>query len=55
MDIVDTKSEAFAQAAREFGIRSIPYVRLYGKDGKDLGSVGRRISDIEAALKKALE
>ena len=55
MDIVSWKSEAFAQAAEEFGIRGIPYVRLYGKDGTDLGAAGRRIPEIEAALKKALE
>ena len=55
VDIVSWKSEAFAQANKEFGIRAIPYVRLYGKDGKDLGSPGGSIAAIEASVKKALQ
>ena len=55
VDIVSGKSEAAAQASKEFGLSTIPYVRMYSKDGKDLGPAGQDISTIEASLKKALQ
>ena len=55
VDIVGWESAAFKQASKKFGFRGIPYIRLYGKDGKDLGSPGRAIAGIESAVKKALQ
>ena len=52
VDIVKWESAAFRQAGREWGINSIPYVRVYGKDG-GLVYKGSSFDQIRAAVAKA--
>ena len=56
VDIVDWESAAGRQAGKEFGMRGIPYVRVYGKSGALLGEVsGANATAIEAAIQKELK
>lgn len=51
IDIVTWKSEAAVQATREFKLKGIPYVRIYGPDGTFLGAVpGNSLAKIMALL-----
>ncbi len=54
VDIVSWKSEAWTQASKEFGIRGIPYVRVYGKDGALVYEMkGGGLDEIRAAIGRA--
>lgn len=47
IDISDWDSSAARQATREFAMPALPYVRIYGPDGKFLGAVaGNDINEI---------
>lgn len=51
VDIVDWKSDAAKQATKKFRIRGLPYVRVYGPDGKFLGEVvGNKIEQVETLI-----
>ncbi len=51
IDVVSWESEAARQATREFKLPGLPYVRVYGPDGRVLGVVsGNDISKIRALL-----
>ena len=51
VDIVDWESEAAKQATREFRLSGLPYVRVYGPDGRALGSVvGNHVEQVEALI-----
>ena len=53
VNIVDWNSRAAVQAAKEFGLKGIPYVRVYGPEGQLLGAVsGADIEAIEEAVRK---
>ncbi len=53
VNIASWESEAAAQAAREFGLKAIPHVRVYGVKGDLLGAVtGADIKAIEEAILK---
>ena len=54
VDIVGWQSEAFVQAGKEFGIRAIPHVRVYGKHGEFLGPPGPDLHLIEEAVRRGL-
>ncbi len=56
VDISDWESKAAKQAAKEFGLPGLPYVRIYGPKGKLLGAVhGNHIKKVEAIIKRSLE
>ena len=51
VDLVSWETDAAKQVTREFGIRGIPYVRVYGPDGRFLGAVnGNHIGKVRALL-----
>jgi len=51
VDLVSWETNAAKQVTREFGIRGIPYVRVYGPDGRFLGAVnGNDIGKVRALL-----
>ncbi|MEM7165132.1 MAG: thioredoxin family protein [Planctomycetota bacterium] len=53
IDILDWKSAAALQAAKEFGVEAVPYVRVHGPDGKFVGHVnGFDVDSLETLLKK---
>ena len=54
VDLVSWETDAAKQVTREFGIRGIPYVRVYGPDGRFLGAVnGNDIGKVRALLGSA--
>jgi len=56
IDIVTWQSEAARQATREFKLKGIPYVRVYGPRGQFLGAVpGNDIEKIRALLPRAAD
>lgn len=51
IDIVTWQSDAARQATREFKLKGIPYVRVYGPRGRFLGAVpGNDVDKIRALL-----
>ena len=53
VDISNWESEVAKQAAREFGLPGLPYVRIYGPKGKLLGAVhGNQIEKVEKIVKE---
>ena len=61
INIVSWKSDAFKQAKDEFGVKAIPYLRIYGTDGEFLGEEtfkGKQIEDltyVEELIQKTLK
>lgn len=54
VDLVRWETAAAKQVTQEFGIRGIPYVRVYGPDGRFLGAVnGNDIEKVRALLDRA--
>lgn len=54
IDLVKWDSPVAAQATEELQLPGLPYVRIYGPDGKFLGAVvGNHIDKIEAVIEKA--
>lgn len=54
VDLVSWETDAAKQVTREFGIRGIPYVRVYGPDRRFLGAVnGNDIGKVRALLVRA--
>jgi len=54
VDLVSWETDAAKQVTREFGIRGIPYVRVYGPKGRFLGAVnGNDIGKVRALLVSA--
>ena len=54
VDIVSWYSDMAKRASKDFQLRGIPYVQVFGPDGKLLGfSMGLTIEPIEALLKGA--
>lgn len=55
VDISNWESAAAKQASRDFRMPGIPYVRVYGPDGKLLGDVhGNHIEKIEELVRRGL-
>ena len=53
VDLVDSQSEAATQARTEFELQGIPYLRVYGAQGRFLGEVkGGDIQAVEALVRK---
>ena len=53
IDIGNWESDVAKQATKEFGIPGLPYVRLYGPDGRFLGEVqGNKIEQVEAIIRE---
>ena len=53
VDIVNWESAATQQADREFGIKTIPHVRIFGKKGDLIADVtGVDVAAIEDAIRK---
>lgn len=51
VDLTDRNSAAAAQAAQEFNLTGIPYVRIYGPSGAFLGEVtGPNIDQVQAII-----
>jgi copper chaperone CopZ len=49
------ESESARQATREFGLAGLPYVRVYGPDGKLLGAVaGNQSDELQKLIRKGL-
>lgn len=56
IDLVKWDSPVAAQATEELELPGLPYVRIYGPDGKFLGAVvGNHIDQIEAVIEKAAQ
>ena len=55
INIIDWESDAFKQAEKEFGLNSIPYLRIYGKDGKFIGEEQMDLDNLEGIIKGALK
>ena len=54
IDLQSWESAAAKQATREFELGGLPYVRVYGPDGKFVGAVtGNHIDKIEQLIEKA--
>lgn len=53
VDISNWKSKAAIQATRDFKLSGLPYVRVYGPDGKFLGAVqGNHIDKIKVLIER---
>ena len=54
VDIGNWGSEAATQASKEFGLPGLPYVRIYGPEGKLLGAVqGNRIDKVVEIIERS--
>lgn len=55
VDLTQRRTPASKQATEEFRVEGIPFLKIFGKDGKALGEVpGPDIQEVEAAVKKGL-
>lgn len=55
IDIVDWETPVSAQCTEDFSMTALPYVRVYGKDGKFIEAIaGNDIEKIRAAVSKGI-
>lgn len=56
VDLTQQGTAAADQAGREFGVRGIPDIRIFGRNGQEIDHViGADLARIEAAVQKGLQ